>query len=113
PCATFRVSATSEPDTYTMLHELLFDSLVDGLRGSIVATLSMLNTYLYAPGGTGAVVISQIPLAPLVSGAAGPLPGMSVALRRIACACGARMRKMIRLSPVTSGDTTCGPAGGL
>src|ERR1044071_6867931 len=112
PCGTFLVSVASEPATYTKLHELLFDSLVDGLRGSIVATPSIEKAYRYAPGGTGAVVISHMPLAPFVSGAAAPLPGTSVALRRTVCACGARMRNVIRLSAVTSGDTTCGPAGG-
>ena len=43
PCGTFFVSAKSEPGTLTMLHTLLFDSLTNGLRGSIVATPSMLK----------------------------------------------------------------------
>jgi hypothetical protein len=44
----------------------LFETLVSGLRGSMVATPSTLMLYRYAPGGSGADVNDQTPFSALV-----------------------------------------------
>src|SRR4051812_44860158 len=92
-----------------MLHTLLFDSLIAGLRGSTVVMPSTLKLYRYAPG-LGDAVPSHTPSAFFVNGIC-EAPGMSPPESLTACAFGARIRKITFLSAVTSGETTTGPCG--
>src|SRR5438093_352035 len=110
-----------EPGTYTRLHTLVFDSLVDGLRGSITVTPSTLKLYRYAPASTGPTVTVHTPFSPFVicpaggaPGAAAPRPppasaGISPPATRTACACGAMSRNTTRRSGITSGEMIAGP----
>src|SRR5512143_766175 len=103
----------SDPGTYTRLQTLVFDSLIEGLRGSLTETPSTLKLYRYAPESIGPSVTSQIPLGSFFISAPWPRPGMSPALSRTDSAFGARMRNVPRRSAATSGETTCGPRGAV
>src|SRR5580765_6893351 len=59
----------------------------------------------------GPMVTSQTPLVPLVMSTPWPLPGISPAESFTVSALGARMRKVMWRSVVTSGEVTCGPRG--
>ncbi len=73
----------------TRLQTLLLDSLIEGLRGSMVETPSTLKLYLYAPGATGPIVSYHTPFSAFVRPDACPTPGMSPAASRTASARGA------------------------